>query len=53
MKALVIDSALRPSPEISGTEGLAKVVIDELRAEDVDVTEVRAVDLDIRAPAVA
>jgi multimeric flavodoxin WrbA len=48
MKALVINCTLKPSPETSNTEALAKVVIDKLRAEGVDVTEIRAVDKDIR-----
>lgn len=48
MKALVINCTLKPSPETSNTEALAAVVIDKLRAEDVDVTEVRAVDKDLK-----
>jgi multimeric flavodoxin WrbA len=48
MKALVVNCTLKPSPETSNTEALAQVVIDKLRAEGVDVTEVRAVDQEIR-----
>jgi hypothetical protein len=44
MKALVINCTLKRSPETSNTEALAKVVVDKLRAEAVEVTEVRAVD---------
>jgi multimeric flavodoxin WrbA len=48
MKALVINCTLKPSPETSNTEALAEVVIDKLRTEGVDVTEVRAVDKDLK-----
>lgn len=48
MKALVINCTLKPSPATSNTEALAKVVNDKLRAEDVEVTEVRAVDKDLK-----
>jgi multimeric flavodoxin WrbA len=48
MKALVINCTLKPSPGTSNTEALAKVVADKLRAEDVAVTEVRAVDKDLK-----
>jgi multimeric flavodoxin WrbA len=48
MKALVINCTLKPSPETSNTEALAKVVADKLRAEGVEVTEVRAVDRDLK-----
>jgi multimeric flavodoxin WrbA len=48
MKALVINCTLKPSPERSNTEALAAIVIDKLRAEGVDVTEVRAVDKDLK-----
>ncbi len=47
MKALVVNTTLKASPDRSNTEALAKVVIDKLRAEGVEVEEVRAVDLDI------
>jgi multimeric flavodoxin WrbA len=48
MKALVINCTLKPSPETSNTEALAAVVIDKLRSEGVEVTEIRAVDKDIK-----
>jgi multimeric flavodoxin WrbA len=48
MKALVINCTLKKSPEKSNTEALAEVVIDKLKAEDVAVTEVRAVDKDLQ-----
>jgi multimeric flavodoxin WrbA len=48
MKALVINCTLKPSPDTSNTEALAKVVIDRLRTEDVEVTEVRAVDKNLK-----
>ena len=48
MKALVINCTLKKSPEKSNTEALAEVVIDRLKAEDVAVTEVRAVDKDLQ-----
>jgi multimeric flavodoxin WrbA len=44
MKALIVNCTLKPSPEISNTEALAKVVADKLRDEGVEVSEVRAVD---------
>jgi multimeric flavodoxin WrbA len=44
MKALIINCTLKPSPETSNTEALAKVVADKLREEGVEVREVRAVD---------
>jgi multimeric flavodoxin WrbA len=47
MKALVINCTLKTSPETSNTEALAKVVVDKLRGEGVDVEEVRAVDENI------
>lgn len=47
MKALIINCTLKLSPGTSNTEALAKVVADKLRGEDVEVTEVRAVDKNI------
>jgi multimeric flavodoxin WrbA len=44
MKALIINCTLKSSPETSNTEALAKVVVDKLRAEEVEVTELRAVE---------
>jgi multimeric flavodoxin WrbA len=48
MKALIINCTLKPSPGTSNTEALAAVVADKLRAEEVEVIEVRAVDKDIK-----
>jgi multimeric flavodoxin WrbA len=48
MKALIINCTLKPSPAASNTEALAAVVADKLRAEEVEVREVRAVDLEIK-----
>ncbi|TDD74749.1 flavodoxin family protein [Actinomadura rubrisoli] len=47
MRAVVINCTLKRSPETSNTEALAAVVEDELRARDVKVRSIRAVDLDI------
>ncbi|WP_067471782.1 flavodoxin family protein [Actinomadura hibisca] len=47
MRAVVINCTLKRSPETSNTEALADVVVKELRARDVEVEVVRAVDLDI------
>jgi multimeric flavodoxin WrbA len=51
MKALVVNCTLKPSPEPSNTEALARVVVESLEKDGVDVEVVRAVDLDI-APGV-
>ena len=48
MKALIVNCTLKPSPDTSNTEALAKVVADKLREVDVEVIEVRAVDKDIK-----
>ena len=47
MKALIINCTLKASPETSNTEALAKVVADKLREDEVEVTEVRAVEKNI------
>lgn len=47
MKALVINCTLKRSPEPSNTEALARVVVDRLERDGVEVEVVRAVDLDI------
>jgi multimeric flavodoxin WrbA len=47
MKALIINCTLKASPETSNTEALAKVVGDKLREDEVEVTEVRAVEKNI------
>ncbi|WP_406726389.1 flavodoxin family protein [Streptomyces sp. GD-15H] len=51
MKALVLNCTLKRSPEPSNTEALASVVAERLSEQNVQVTSVRAVDLDI-APGV-
>ncbi|MFR0355406.1 flavodoxin family protein [Streptomyces sediminimaris] len=51
MKALVINCTLKPSPDPSNTEALARVVVEALEKDGVGVDVVRAVDLDI-APGV-
>jgi multimeric flavodoxin WrbA len=47
MKALVVNCTLKASPDTSNTEALAKVVVDKVREEGVEVAEVRAVDENI------
>jgi multimeric flavodoxin WrbA len=47
MRAVVINCTLKRSPEPSNTEALAAVVSDELRARNVKVETIRAVDLNI------
>ncbi len=44
MKATIISCTLKPSPEDSNTEALARSVIDFLEREDVECSLVRAVD---------
>jgi multimeric flavodoxin WrbA len=48
MKALILNCSLKASPEPSNTAALAKVVADALREEEVEVTEIRLVDHDIK-----
>ena len=48
MKALVLNCTLKPSPETSSTEALARVVMDELERGGADVEMVRLVDLNIK-----
>ncbi|MDQ3729802.1 MAG: flavodoxin family protein [Actinomycetota bacterium] len=48
MKATVINCTLKPSPEESNTEALAKVVTDALESDGIDTTVIRAVDLDLK-----
>ena len=45
MKALVINCTLKPSPDRSNTEALARVVGDAMARDGVEVEYVRAVDL--------
>jgi len=48
MKAVVLNCTLKPSPETSSTEALAKVVIAELEKGGAEVEMIRLVDLNIR-----
>jgi multimeric flavodoxin WrbA len=48
MKALILNCSLKSSPEPSNTAALAKVVADALREREVEVTETRLVDHDIK-----
>ncbi|HTT93953.1 MAG TPA: flavodoxin family protein [Solirubrobacterales bacterium] len=48
MKAMIVNCTLKPSPETSNTEALAAVVAGKLREEGVEVSEIRAVDADIK-----
>jgi multimeric flavodoxin WrbA len=47
LRAVYINCTLKRSPEVSNTEGLADRSIDIMRAHDVDVEVIRAVDHDI------
>ena len=48
MKALVLNCTLKPSPETSSTEALARVVIAELEKGGASVEMVRLVDLNLK-----
>jgi multimeric flavodoxin WrbA len=48
MRATILNCTLKPAPETSNTEALAKVVGDALTAQDVDVELVRVLDYDVR-----
>ncbi len=48
MKALILNCSLKQSPEPSNTAALAKVVAEALREKEVEVTEVRLVDHEIK-----
>jgi multimeric flavodoxin WrbA len=48
MKALILNCTLKPSPETSSTEALARVVIDELEKGGAETDLVRLVDLNIK-----
>ncbi|OGN51297.1 MAG: NADPH-dependent FMN reductase [Caulobacterales bacterium RIFOXYB1_FULL_67_16] len=48
MKALVLNCTLKPSPEPSSTEALARVVISELEQGGAEVDIVRLVDLNLK-----
>lgn len=44
MRAVILNCTLKPSPEVSNTEALAKTVIDEFAAQGVDVEMIRVAD---------
>lgn len=48
MKALVLNCTLKASPEVSNTEALARVVMDQLEKDGIGAEMVRLVDLDIK-----
>jgi len=48
LKATVLNCTLKPSPETSNTEALARVVIEALERDGVECEIVRVVDHDIR-----
>lgn len=48
MRALVLNCTLKPSPQPSNTEALARVVTDELAADGVEVEFVRVVDHNVK-----
>lgn len=48
MQALVLNCTLKPSPERSNTEALAREVIGALEQHDVDCELVRVIDHDVR-----
>ncbi|HEX8233620.1 MAG TPA: NAD(P)H-dependent oxidoreductase [Caulobacteraceae bacterium] len=48
MRAVVLNCTLKPSPEPSNTEALARVVMGQLEAEGVSCDLIRLVDLNIK-----
>jgi multimeric flavodoxin WrbA len=48
VRAVFINCTLKPSPEKSNSEALARIVADALEAEDVEVGLLRAVDHEIK-----
>lgn len=48
MRAVVLNCTLKPSPQTSSTEALARVVMTELEKGGAEVELIRLVDLDIR-----
>ncbi|MEV0676480.1 NAD(P)H-dependent oxidoreductase [Actinosynnema sp. NPDC050436] len=44
MRAVLLNCTLKKSPEPSNTDSLARVVVDELRAKQVEVVEFRVAD---------
>ena len=47
LSALFVNCTLKPSPEVSNTEGLARIAMEVMAANGVGVELVRAVDLDL------
>lgn len=47
LRALFINCTLKPSPELSHTEGLARLSVGIMQSQGVDVQVLRAVDLDL------
>ncbi len=48
MKALALNCTLKPSPAVSNTEALARVVLDTLEEQGVETEIVRVVDHDVK-----
>ena len=48
MKALILNCTLKPSPETSSTEALARVVLAELQKGGAEVEMIRLVDLNLK-----
>jgi multimeric flavodoxin WrbA len=48
MRAVMLNCTLKPSPEASNTEALARVVLDALAAEGVETEAIRVVDHDVK-----
>jgi multimeric flavodoxin WrbA len=48
VKALVLSCTLKPSPTVSNTEALARVVAERLETQGVETEEIRLVDLNIK-----
>jgi multimeric flavodoxin WrbA len=48
MRALMLNCTLKPSPEASNTEALARVVLEALEAEGVETETIRVVDHDVK-----
>jgi multimeric flavodoxin WrbA len=48
MRAVILNCTLKPSPEASNTEALARVVMEQMEQDGVECELVRAVDLDLK-----
>lgn len=48
MRALVLNCTLKPSPEVSNTEALARVLMDEWGCAGIETELIRLVDLNIK-----